>query len=280
MIINLLADDSVAAAPSGFTTALRAAADLIQQSFTDNITLNLRYGWGTWNNQPYSLLTNSRAGVGGAVSIDYVQYSDLRSWFNAKPALPQDQGALASLPANPGSFPTNPDSHFGFAVASAEEKALGHFTGATSAVDGAVGFGTASTPSQWYPLALHELTHAMGRESGVELSASTTDVAWALDLFRYSAPGTYQWSGTQPAYFSLDGGATNLANFDTFGDSGDFLSNSAAPDPFNDGVLFPNLTPLDLRVMDVIGFTPAASNAIAVFDTTTGQSVPATGLAL
>ena len=52
MIINLIPDDSVARAPAGFSAIIRAAADLIQQNFTNNITINIRFGWGTWNNRP------------------------------------------------------------------------------------------------------------------------------------------------------------------------------------------------------------------------------------
>src|SRR5207245_2670034 len=46
--ISLIADASVAAnAPAGFTAAMQTAANLLQQVFSDNITINLRYGWGS-----------------------------------------------------------------------------------------------------------------------------------------------------------------------------------------------------------------------------------------
>ena len=108
MNINLIADRSVASAPAGFAAAVRSAADLIQQSFTDSITLNIRYGWGTYNDQPDASLINFAGALGGAVSADFVSYSVLRAWLVAKPVLSQDEFALASLPANASVFPVNP----------------------------------------------------------------------------------------------------------------------------------------------------------------------------
>src|SRR5947207_4438771 len=154
MNINLIADRSVASAPAGFAAAVRSAADLIQQSFTDSITLNIRYGWGTYNDQPDASLINFAGALGGAVSADFVSYSVLRAWLVAKPVLSQDEFALASLPANASVFPVNPMN--GLVVASAEEKALGHFSGQSTAIDGAVGFGTATRSGAWFSAALHE----------------------------------------------------------------------------------------------------------------------------
>src|SRR5262249_13736693 len=67
--------------------------------------------------------------------------------------------------------------------------------------------------------------------------------------------------------FSIDGGATNLDNFNNalFGDAGDWAA-SAGNDSFlatsNPGVLNP-VTETDLRLMDVIGYTrsPSAVNS-------------------
>jgi len=42
--INLIADDSVSTAPSGFAAQVAAAAIVLQQAFRDNVTLNIRYG--------------------------------------------------------------------------------------------------------------------------------------------------------------------------------------------------------------------------------------------
>lgn len=50
MQIDLIADLSVNLAPSGFTAAIQEAADIIEQDFSGSFTVNIRYGWGTWDN--------------------------------------------------------------------------------------------------------------------------------------------------------------------------------------------------------------------------------------
>src|SRR5438874_4527408 len=195
MNINLIPDRSVASAPAGFTAAVRSAADLIQQTFTDNITLNIRYGWGTYNDRPDGSLINFAGALGGAVSAEFVSYSDLRAWLLAKPVLSQDEFALASLPASTSAFPVDPVN--GFIVASAEEKALGHFLGQSTAIDGAIGFGTATRSGTWFSIALHEITHAMGRLTGADPSQPVTSDPWLFDLYRFWAPAGYQWTGGQ-----------------------------------------------------------------------------------
>ena len=65
--------------------------------------------------------------------------------------------------------------------------------------------------------ALHELTHAMGREPGVG----------PFDLFRYTSAGNHLFtsgSTAVPAYFSIDGGNTKLADFGQSSDASDFLN--------------------------------------------------------
>ena len=78
------------------------------------------------------------------------------------------------------------------------------------------------------------------------------------DLFRYTAPGVRNLTAWTPGgYFSIDGGATNLVNFNTVNpfDPQDYVT--ATPDSFdantNSGVESP-LTEVGLTNMDVIGF--------------------------
>lgn len=74
-------------------------------------------------------------------------------------------------------------------------------------------------------VAIHEIGHALGFVSGVDLIDAnrtffnTRDFGGftlnsTLDLFRYSAPGVLNWATGGTPYFSIDGGATQL-----FGDS-------------------------------------------------------------
>jgi hypothetical protein len=158
MFINLIADDSVSSAPPGFTAAVQAAADIIDSTFSDNITVNIRYGWGTLNNSVDANLVNKGGAVGETLTGDFnVSYSTLKSWLSSSAsALPGGYQAAAvnSLPATNSAFPNSANSFF---VSSALEKALGHFSGASNALDGAIGFGTLSNPAKWEGIALHEI---------------------------------------------------------------------------------------------------------------------------
>jgi hypothetical protein len=244
MEINLIADSSVSSAPAGFTAAIQAAAAIYEQDFPGNYTVNITYGWGTFDNQVDSSLTNSSESLGGSVAGSYnVSYATVKSWLTADASLSDQIAAVASLPAS------DPNGNNAFYVSSAQEKALGVFTGNTSAVDGSIGFGTNSY--DWEGLALCEIGHALGWDTEYYASQPTI-----LDLFRFSSAGTYQWTGGLPAYFSIDGGKTDLANFSTSFDY-TLFSNVAANDPFSvSGATSStlNLTSFDEEVLNVIGF--------------------------
>src|SRR5262249_28745659 len=87
--------------------------------------------------------------------------------------------------------------------------------------------------------------------------------------FRYSSPGNHVFGFAIPApraYFAVDGGISDLADFGINSDPGDFLnppaSNLSPNDPFNEIVGTTTvLTPLDLRVMDVLGFNVGAGSS-------------------
>src|SRR4051812_6225863 len=119
MIINLIPDASVASAPAGFTVAIQAAATLIQQALTDNITINIRYGWGSYNNVVDAKLTNSGGAYAQALAGDTVTYATLRSWLSADATSSDDTTAVSSLPATSASFPGGNNNFF---VASAQER--------------------------------------------------------------------------------------------------------------------------------------------------------------
>jgi hypothetical protein len=85
-----------------------------------------------------------------------------------------------------------------------------------------------------------------------------------MDLFRYNENG----SGNHvfgpgipatPSYFSINGGSQKLADFGISSDPGDFLNTGVQGpnDPFNEfysGSTIANLTTVDLRLMDVLGY--------------------------
>ncbi len=138
---------------------------------------------------------------------------------------------------------------------SAEEKALGLLSPIGTALDGAAGFATDIPTNLLEGVALHELTHAMGR---VDFGAQP-DI---FDLYRYTGAGSLLFSGQTPAaaaYFSLDGGATALAAFGQTSDPSDFLNSSGLTpgDAFNEfysGSTLQSLTHVDILLMEALGY--------------------------
>jgi hypothetical protein len=252
MQITLVPDSSIASAPAGLTAAVEVAAGIFEQDFPGNYNVNISYGWGTFDDTPSETLTNTGDGVfslGGGTSIA-VSYSQLRGWLIANAASSAQITAVASLPASSASFPGNANTFF---ISRPEEKALGVFSGDSGGIDGSIGFniGDASSPEDWEPAALTEIAHALGWDS-VAQGGSFPDVA---DLFRYSSPGEYQWTSGQPAYFSIDGGVTDLADFATSFDQ-TLFANLPDDDPLR--VPFfsaaTTLTAFDIEALSVIGF--------------------------
>src|SRR3954469_21401657 len=65
--INLIADASVAGAPSWFVPSIQTAANILQQTFSDDITLNISYGWGTIGGDP---IAQTNTALGGAYGVN------------------------------------------------------------------------------------------------------------------------------------------------------------------------------------------------------------------
>ncbi|MGC2787419.1 MAG: FG-GAP-like repeat-containing protein [Roseiarcus sp.] len=252
MQITLVPDSSIALAPAGLTAAVDAAAAIYEEDFPGNYNINISYGWGTFDNTSSNELTNPNSGVyslGGGTATT-VSYSQLKGWLTASADTSTQIAADATLPASSASFPGDANTFF---ASFAEEKALGVFTGDSSAIDGSIGFniGDASTSQDWEPAALTEIAHALGWDS-IAGGGSFPDVS---DLFRYSSPGHYGWTSGQSAYFSIDGGNTDLADFATSFDQ-TLFTDLPADDPlrlpFTSAAT--TLTAFDIEALSVIGF--------------------------
>ena len=258
MIINLIADSvSSSSMPTGFMAAMQTAANMLGSAIAGNYTVNITVGWGSFNN----VLDPSMVGVGGAEGGpddgNAVSYATIKGWLANSAVSADDAAAIASLPANVTSLPAAA-STANIYVASAQERAMGVFTGANSTIDGSIEFGTAVGSQNWISVALHELTHALGRFGGDSSFPSL------MDLFRYGSSGTYQWTGGQAAYFSLNKGVTDLANYSTSSDYGDFANDALdgydSFDAYYSNSTFSALTTVDKRLMDAIGFTRSAAH--------------------
>jgi hypothetical protein len=135
-------------------------------------------------------------------------------------------------------------------------------------------------------IATHEIGHALGFNSGVDILDGNSSGTFyndnqfpyvsPLDLFRYSNDSrnvnAIDWTADKRAkYFSIDGGATKIADFSTGDIFGDGRQNGHWQDNLGLGILDPTISPGELlaisendkRAFDVIGWNRVVSNAIA-----------------
>lgn len=120
-------------------------------------------------------------------------------------------------------------------------------------------------------VATHEMDEVLGiGGQGSMLGSGTTGPVGPLDLYRYSAPGvrSYSQSADVSAYFSIDGGNTNLVYFNQYGNNSDFgdWGNGTVPaeqdgntppqvqDAFGTPGVDVNLGFNELTALDVVGY--------------------------
>ena len=226
--------------PAGFVTAVNYVVNYFDSLFTNQVTVNIRVGYGEIGGQALS-----SGALGESESfIDSVSYSKALTALRANEPNADQQAAYTTLPV------TSPLNGGTLWMTSAEEKALGLLPANDPAIDGYVGFSnqysfsyspTATPgPNQFYfvGVAEHEFSEVLGRNSWLGDAINGTTSYGVMDLFRYSAPNVRDLTATPPspygsAYFSINNGATNLDSFNTNpnGDLGDWAG-SAAPDAF------------------------------------------------
>jgi hypothetical protein len=253
VIVNLEYDAQAQAAPQSFRDGMQQAANALDAAYTNNITINIAVGYGEFLGHA---LPNQNTSEG---NIDYngadgegffPTYQTLRSLLISHATSADQQTAYADDLPNTA----NLQGQTNFIVGSAQWKALGQLAGNNAALDGAVGMGANFTGDVLFNGALHELTHAMGRIAGT-----------SLDMFRFNEDGSGNrvFGGAIPAtaaYFSIDGGATELADFGINSDPGDWLNGGVqGSDPFNEIVGTGGLSAVDLTEMNVLGFARTIS---------------------
>jgi VCBS repeat-containing protein len=255
--LQLSFESSALAAPQSFRDAMQAAANILDGLILNNITVTILVGYGDWDNNLDTGLTTGAEG--GSLNDVYESYSALRTALANNETSAADQTFVNSLP---NTSSVNGVSRFD--VPSATAKALGLISPTNPEIDGAVGMGMQIPTNLLVGVALHELTHAMGREPGVG----------PFDLFRYTSPGNRLFSSanTAPAaYFSIDGGVTKLADFGRNSDPSDFLNSGVQGpyDAFNEfysSNTLQSLSAVDKELLDVMGFsiTPTTATGIVV----------------
>jgi len=280
LIINVTYDASCASAPSGFTADVAAAIQYFESHFSNPITLNIDVGYGECAG------TTLGSSTLGETNYNYTgpyTYSQVKNALVANATTGNDTTAIATLPS------TDPTNGGTFYLSTAESKALGLMSG--SSLDGYVGFssvanmfdynnsdGVNAGQYDFMGTLMHEISEVLGRVTYDGQNFTGAPDFSPLDLFHYSAPGAFDFSGTTPGYFSINGGQTNLNNFNTNtgGDFGDWASsagNDAAIAFGVPGVVMPFSTS-DLTALDVVGWKLSSSGqtapTIASFSPDTG----------
>jgi hypothetical protein len=272
--INLIFDAAALAAPASFRTGIQQAVAILAAAISDKITVNLKIHYGG-------------TGGGAAAGPDhglFQSYSSIRADLinNATPG----DTTFNALTAG-----SSIQGQSNVVVWNAQLKLWGLMAANdTTTDDGSATFATDINPNLLVGVALHELTHAMGRVP----YGPQPDI---FDLFRFTGPGArlFQGGATAPAaYFSLDGGNTKLADYGRTSDASDFLNSGVQGpnDPFNEfytGSTSQQLTAADLRQLDALGFhlmvpgsnpnhAPVMSIVSANVPAKAGQSLQATSL--
>lgn len=253
-------------ASASIEAAFNAVAHDYAVSFSNPATVNVNVSWGSVAGQ--ALPTNA---VGASVSNLYGYFSygqirgDLTGFSAANPADTALASAVKYLPASQPAGPTR------YVVPSAEAKALGLISPTLPSTDGFIGFAGSASGYDFNPangvsagtydfeaVVAHELAEVLGRISGI-YNASP---AWRtpFDLFRYKAAGALDYGYNDAAYFSINGGSTDLKNFNNSasgGDRGDWATVFNVYDVSNafisTGRAY-NLTAVDLTALDVLGW--------------------------
>ncbi|MEH2561446.1 NF038122 family metalloprotease [Bradyrhizobium sp. AZCC 2289] len=243
IIINLLFDAAAMAAPASFRAGIQQAASLLTAAISDRITVNIKIDY-------------SGTGGGAAAGPDnglYESYSTVRSDLINHATL--GDAIFNALPTG-----TSIQGQSNVAVWNAQLKLWG-LLGAndTSTDDGSATFATDISSNLLVGVALHELTHAMGRVPYGSPYSSSPDI---FDFYRFTSAGVRLFDGNNTAvaaYFSVDGGNTKLADYGQNSDPSDFLNSGVqgANDPFDEyyyGGTLQSLTAADKQQLDALGF--------------------------
>ncbi|WP_407155622.1 NF038122 family metalloprotease [Bradyrhizobium sp. STM 3557] len=257
LVINVSYDSSINNAPAGYITAIQAAVNYFEQNFTNDVTLNIKFGWSALSGN--ALAQNS-------FYLNYFSYAQMKSLLTASAHSADDATAYASLPA---SDPT-PGGASTWALSVGQEKVLGLTPGSTpfddyvvlnSSVAWTFDPNNRAVAGEYDAIGAieHEISEGgFGRFGDLNLNGYYTP----LDLFRYSSAGVRDFSPGHNDYFSIDG--THLLqefnNHNVYGgDVSDWYPNVQG-DSFGDGYpgVAGQITPVDSTVLDILGWTRAA----------------------
>ena len=309
--LNFNLIDNGGAAPGSLAgDGFQSAADTWSGLLIDPVTVNLEVGFaplagGTIAQAGSSIFGGSLDLIRFALGADQSSDDDISAVLAIAGVGPQSVmlNRTSDHPLGPGdSTPyvaqaiDNQTVNNTVLFSSANAKALNLISPTDAAVDASITFnsnlnfdfdssdGISSGFFDFVGVAIHEIGHSLGFISSVDAidqnpgALSENDLAPSiLDLFRYSAlsndSGVIDLSAdSRDKYFSIDGGATNLAAFSEGVDFGDGRQASHWKDQIPSlGILDPTaatgetlqITPLDLTGLDVIGWDLSLTSDVA-----------------
>lgn len=315
LIFNLT-DTGGAGVGTQARAGFQAAADFWSSKLSDNVTVNLDIGF-----------TDLGAGILGSAQSysEFHTYSQFRTAIAADITSADDMSFSAGLPGgssfdpyinrtsdnpNGSNSPTAYVDNDGGAnnssvnVNRATAKALGILSGSTALADAAITFsssfsfdfdrsnGITGGTFDFVGVAIHEIGHALGFVSGVDILDINSPPAnvngpfnddlftfvTPLDFTRFSAASQtagadLDWTADSRAkYFSLDGGTTSVLNnaWSLGKNFGDGRQASHWKDSLGIGIMDPTfaggelgvVSNLDLRALDAIGFNLSSVTAV------------------
>jgi hypothetical protein len=222
-------------------TAIIAATNQIASYYSNNVTINILFG----ANISIGNGAETRTGYYGNAYAAYTNRLTTNSAAN--PANTVLASAVANFTKGNGAAGTNTAGlpvvetsadlrANGRTTATALYDSNGNFVGSGGTIDGVVMLGIGASVAT----AVHEIDEVMGGGGpGSTLGAGNPQVPFncsftgstkclgGTDLYRYSANNTPAYNSTQPAYLSVNGGASAIAQFNNggvMGDAGDFTT--------------------------------------------------------
>jgi len=259
MVINITYDSSITSLGNAAQVegAISNAANVFDVLYTNNIVVNI------------TAFFDSTIDLGQSTTLETGNptYSEVTNFLRAARTTAADSNSVASLPAID---PTGGSALWW--LPRAEAKALGGVLGVTtnsSSPDGSVYFASTVTYSlnptnrgvtgqyDLTAVAEHEISEVLGRGFGLNYQGSGFI---PYDLFRFTNNGAHNFSvSATNVYFSVNNGASNLANF--FGDviSGD-IQDWATHTPADSFDAFLTdgqegyLSYADLTALDILGY--------------------------
>jgi hypothetical protein len=263
VVISPIFDSSITNDPNAATieATINQAIQVYETRFSDPITVSIRF-------QEVS------TGLGASSTfVGNITYSQWRNALVANSTTGNDATALANLPT--GSVnPVNGNANV--TLTTANFRALGiNMNPPGGQPDSTISLNTSLMNLNRSPInpnkfdlmavASHEIDEALGIGSALtgrsNGSPAPTGAVSPGDMFRYDQNGNRSFTTNinAQAFFSIDGGTTDLARFnqDASGDFNDWYSPGGQTPQVQDAIATPGATPnlgVELTVLDVLGY--------------------------